>query len=455
MTIASMRITAKTLFPLKSTTMLSASSADTTSLPANLKQMPATQAKLPFSLFFKPIGAQCNLNCRYCYYWNKPSLAGQSSEDELRSHGRIDSSILAAAIEQHIVAQPESNLPIEFIWHGGEPMLAGLGFYQNVIKVQARYLSQGKTQQRKTRAIKNTLQTNGVLISPQWAKFFADNGFMLGVSVDGPQKIHDLSRNDKKGRSSFERTMNGIKLLKTHQVEFNTLSVINNQTYSHGKEIYQFLKDYGSGYMQFQPCLDHQLDQRDEQNWSLTGKQWGKFLCSVFDEWCREDIGKIYVQFFENCLMILMGYPSQMCHHSATCGQQLAMEKDGAVYSCDHYVYPENALGRIHHSDMDASTNDADLVTQTLESIVNSTKQRAFGQMKSQTLSEQCKQCDFILLCQGGCPKYRTMENQYRHPHNVLCDGYQQFFKHALPTLIPMVSAMKNGYSAEYYGLFR
>lgn len=395
------------------------------------------QSKLPFSLFFKPIGSQCNLDCRYCYYWNKHDVTVQ------RHIGR---NILETAIKQHIDAQPDGDRPIEFIWHGGEPLLAGLAFYQTVVEIQSQHLSCTSIQGSKKRSIQNTMQTNGSLITRQWAQFFADQHFMLGISIDGPKELHDISRIDKQGRSSFERTIRGIGHLKTAKVEFNTLSVINNQTYQCGRDIYQFLKLNGSGYMQFQPCLDHELDQRDERNWSLNGAQWGAFLSAVFDQWCKEDIGKVYVQFFENCLMILMGYPSQMCHHSLTCGQQLAMEKDGTVYSCDHYVYEDYTLGKI------AAVADDEAV---LETMVNGATQRGFGQMKSDSLTVQCKQCDFLSLCQGGCPKYRTDLNREGQPHNVLCEGYQLFFKHALPTLIPMVSAMKKGYAPEYYVLFR
>ncbi|MFA0413351.1 anaerobic sulfatase maturase [Vibrio renipiscarius] len=393
--------------------------------------MASTQ--LPFSLFFKPLGSQCNLDCRYCYYWNKHDATHQA---------HIDHKLLDRAIDQHIAAQPVSDRPIDFIWHGGEPLLAGLAFYQSVVERQSHFIS---TLPHKP-LVKNTIQTNGSLISQQWAKFFADHHFMVGISIDGPEHIHDLCRVDKKGNSTFSRTLRGIDHLRRNGVEFNTLSVINNQNYHCGQEIYQFLKQNGSGYMQFQPCLDHELDQRDERNWSLTGEQWGAFLCAVFDQWCANDVGKVYVQFFENCLMILMGYPSQICHHSAECGQQLAIEKDGAIYSCDHYVYPDYQLGKLGED----VSEDA-----SLQSLANSQTQRRFGADKQKTLSQQCQQCDFLPLCQGGCPKYRLVPHPGDEQHNALCAGYQRFFYHALPTLIPMVTAMKNGYSAEYYSLFR
>ncbi|MDD1780799.1 anaerobic sulfatase maturase [Enterovibrio sp. ZSDZ35] len=376
---------------------------------------------VPYSLSIKPVSATCNLNCSYCYYLE--NTAGCSTA--------MDLEILDTAIANHMASQPASARYIDFIWHGGEPLLRGRAFYLHAFEQQRR-LAGG-------RQVINTFQTNGTLINHQWASLFKEHDVMVGVSIDGPQLLNDIARIDRKGRSSFEKTLRGIALLNAHHVEFNTLTVINNRTYRHGAKIYRFLKEHGSGYMQFQPCIDHELDRRSDYDWSLTGKQWGLFLCDVFDAWCEKDVGSVYIQFFENCLMVLMGHASQMCHHSEQCGQQLMMEADGHVFSCDHFGYENHCLGNVHES--------------PIAQLVSSEQQRAFGESKK-TLPDCCSQCDFLPLCHGGCPKNRTDKTSSGEALNALCDGYKQFFTYALPRLLKMVDAMQNGYSPKYHVLF-
>lgn len=382
------------------------------------------KSSTPYSLSIKSESAKCNLDCHYCYYLK--------NEDKKKSG--MDEETLHKMIGNHIQSQPSNTPMIDFMWHGGEPMLRGLDFYQLAIQLQQQYKS--KT------PIKNTIQTNGTLINDRWASFFAQNKFMVGISIDGPRLINDIARIDKSGNSSFERTLRGMRHLKSHHVEFNTLTVINNQSYNYGKNIYQFLKENGSTYLQFQPCIDHEMDRRFDYDWTLTGKQWGQFLCDVFDEWVAQDIGNIYIQFFENCLMILMGHQSQMCHHANTCGQQLMMESNGEVFSCDHYGYSEYKIGNIHH-------NDA-----SLSKMVHSKKHIKFGQDKHDLLSEKCQRCDFKPLCNGGCPKNRVGKTNNGEDLNILCEGYEAFFKHALPVMLKMVDAMKQGYSPVHYPMF-
>lgn len=329
-------------------------------------------SSLPYSLFIKADGGKCNLDCHYCYYL----------KHEDPNAPTMDRQLLENLIRDHIDAQSEGASQVDFIWHGGEPMLSGLGFYQQVIELQKRY-SNGKR-------IVNTLQTNGTLINARWAEFFYQNNFMLGISIDGPNLLNDIARIDKHGKSSFERTMRGVKHLKKQKVDFNTLTVVNNKTYQHGKMIYQFLKESGSDYLQFQPCIDHELDRRSEHDWTLTGKQWGRFLCDVF--------------------------------------------------SCDHFGYADYKLGQLPED--------------TLRQMVNGEVQLAFGQAKQETLSYQCKQCDFLPMCGGGCPKNRLLTAPHGESHNVLCEGYEMFFHHALPHLLRMVDAMQRGYSPVYYKLF-
>lgn len=377
----------------------------------------------PFSLFIKAEGAQCNLDCSYCYYLNKQDENKRSS---------MSIAMMEQIVEAHINAQPCSTEHVDFIWHGGEPMLRGLAFYEEAVLAQEKKAN--------NKRVVNTMQTNGTMINERWASFFSQHKFMLGISIDGPNLLNDIARIDKNGQSSFERTMRGMQHLKKHDVQFNTLTVVNNKTYRHAKTIYQFLHKNGSDYMQFQPCIDHELDRRTGHDWSLTGEQWGQFLCDLFDEWVDADVGKVYIQFFENCLMILMGYPSQMCHHSTTCGQQLMVEHDGNVYSCDHYGYQEHQLGSIK--------------SDTLTAMAISQKQVKFGTNKYHDLNDICHRCDFVQLCQGGCPKNRIASTEDGTAMNHLCQGYKMFFHHALPKLLPMVDAMKKGYSPAYFPLF-
>ncbi|RKF19963.1 anaerobic sulfatase maturase [Alginatibacterium sediminis] len=382
--------------------------------------------QLPFSLIIKPVGSQCNLRCSYCYYINND-----------RQH-KMTIDVLSEMIAQHIQAQPEHTSYVDFIWHGGEPMMRGLSFYESVVSEQKKLKTNKK--------IKNTLQTNGTLITEAWATFFADNNFMIGISIDGPELVHNIGRIDKRGDSSYEKTIKGLALLNKYNVEFNTLTVINNRSFHRGKEIYRSKKEQGCTYLQFQPCIDHELDRISDHDWSLSGSQWGTFLCDVFDEWCIEDIGTTYVQFFENCLAILMDYPSQMCHHAPTCGQQLIAEANGEVFSCDHFAYQSHSLGQC--------TDPSDKEYSSLKEMVNSSDQREFGENKRNQLAQQCLSCDFLPLCNGGCPKNRTLSTQHNEPLNSLCIGYKQFFHYALPRLLKMVDAMKNGYSPMCHQLF-
>ncbi|MUJ27383.1 anaerobic sulfatase maturase [Aliivibrio fischeri] len=384
----------------------------------------ATTSSTPYGLFIKAESARCNLDCHYCYYL----------KNEDKNKPGMDTETLNKLVSNHIQSQPPQIPVIDFIWHGGEPMMKGVAFYQTAIELQQAHQS--------TAPIQNTIQTNGTLINERWAAFFAQHNFMVGISIDGPQLINDIARIDKSGNSSFERTMRGIQHLKQQNVEFNTLTVINNKSYKHGKAIYRFLKENGSTYLQFQPCIDHEMDRRFDYDWTLTGKQWGEFLCNVFDEWAANDIGKIYVQFFENCLMILMGHQSQMCHHAETCGQQLMIESNGDVFSCDHYAYNNYKIGNIN--DNNAS----------LAQMVNSPEQMLFGQNKHDSLNQKCLRCDFKPLCNGGCPKNRVDKINNGENHNVLCEGYEHFFKHALPTMLKMIDAMKQGYSPIHYPMF-
>ena len=376
---------------------------------------------IPYSLFIKAEGAKCNLDCSYCYYLQR----------EHKQHSSMSEQTLEYIVKNHIQAQPKKNAQVDFIWHGGEPMLRGLPFYQKAVELQQKH--------RHQHHIRNTIQTNGTLINQRWATFFKQHKFMVGISIDGPSLQNDIARIDKQGKSSFERTMRGLQHLNDQQVEFNTLTVINNRTYRRGKAIYEFLRENGSSYLQFQPCIDHDLDRRSGYDWSLTGKQWGQFLCEVFDEWCREDIGSVYIQFFENCLMILMGYPSLMCHHSPTCGQQLMAEANGDIYSCDHFGYDDYKLGNACRI--------------RLKALVGSKQQRKFGQDKLDTLSQQCQSCDFLPLCSGGCPKNRVTKTAEGEPINVLCEGYEMFFRYALPRMLKMTDAMRQGHSPAHYQL--
>lgn len=373
-----------------------------------------------FHVMAKPIGPICNLDCKYCFYLEKESLYPQVEKWSMREE------VLESYIRQYIEAH---DAPVvNFAWQGGEPTLLGVQYFRRLVELQKRYAN-GK-------AITNAFQTNGVLLNDAWAEFFRENQFLIGVSIDGPRRLHDAYRVDKGGKPSFDRVMRGIETLKRHKVDFNTLTTVHRANAESPLEVYQFLKESGSGYMQFIPIVErisHQatgnglhlvspefIGAAQVAPWSVGPRQFGRFLCAIFDEWVRHDVGRYFVQLFDVSLEMWAGMEASLCVFRRTCGTALAIEHCGDLYSCDHFVYPENRLGNIMESPM--------------ATLVESAQQRRFGEAKESTLPRYCRDCDVRFACNGECPKHRFLTTPDGEAGlNYLCEGYKMFFHHVDP----------------------
>ena len=392
-----------------------------------------------FHLLAKPTGAQCNLDCDYCFFLSKEMLYPDSrfrmSDEQLEEYVR-------QLIEAH-ARVPE----VTIAWQGGEPTLMGLDFFRRSVEVAERYLKPGQ------RAV-HTIQTNGTLIDGEWAEFFRENDYLVGISIDGPEEIHDAYRVTKGGRGTFEKVMRGLGHLRAAGVEFNALTTLHAANAGRGSEVYRFLRDEcGARYMQFIPIIERipeaeadgtvpwsswrdrpLYEQRGEfvTGRSITGEQYGRFLIEVFEEWVRRDVGEVYVQMFDVALANWYGEPPGLCVHSETCGLALALEHNGDLYSCDHFVEPDYRLGNIAETPM-------------IE-LVASPRQREFGQDKLDTLPQQCLDCDVRFACHGGCPKDRFIYTPDGEPGlNYLCDGYLEFFHHINEPMRAMCELLKLG----------
>ncbi len=351
-----------------------------------------------FTTLVKPGGSACNLNCRYCYYLEKAGLYG--GKEPIMSQ-----ELLEMYIRQYIEAC-ESEV-VEFCWHGGEPLMLGLDYFRKALRFQAKYAS-GKR-------IHNSLQTNGTLIDDTWCNFFADNDFLVGLSIDGPQDIHDANRVNKGGRPTFRKVFSSTELMRRKHVEFNTLSVVSSLSEGRGAEIYRFLRDScGSRFMQFLPAEDW-LEDGSRAPWSVGSEAYGQFLCDIFDEWVRRDIGRCYVQIFDVTLSLLCGLPSGICTMAETCGEGLAVEHNGDVYPCDHFVTPEHLLGNIRET--------------PLAELFDGAQRLKFALFKRNGLDPACLDCEFFTLCHGGCPGHRE------NGKNALCAGLKMFFRHSMPAM--------------------
>ena len=380
----------------------------------------AQPALTAFHIMTKPMGPICNLDCRYCFYLEKENLY------PAKTNWAMPEDVLETYVRGYIQSQ---NVPqVSFAWQGGEPTLLGVDYFEKVVELQTKY-AEGKR-------IENAFQTNGVLLDDQWCEFLAKNRFLVGLSIDGPQKLHDHYRVDKGGQPTFKRVMRGLGYLKKHGVEFNTLTVVQRHNSHHPLEVYRFLRENGSGFVQFIPIVERiaNTPNRDGlvlispesdasarvSEWSVEPLQYGKFLCAIFDEWVRNDVGRCFVQMFDVALESWMGYPASLCVFRETCGSAMAIEHNGDLYSCDHFVYPENKLGNIMES--------------PLSSLVNSTRQHQFGQDKLDTLPQYCRECDVRFACNGECPKHRFIRTpDGEEGLNYLCAGYKKFFNHIDP----------------------
>jgi uncharacterized protein len=387
-----------------------------------------------FHIMTKPIGPLCNLDCSYCFYLEKEKLYPGASQ------WAMPPEILERYISGYIAAQPPDAPEIHFAWQGGEPTLLGVDFFRNIVALQQKHAA-GKT-------IRNALQTNATLIDDEWAAFLAENNFLVGVSIDGPRELHDVYRVDKGHAPTFDRVLRGIAHLKAHSVEFNTLTVVHRRNSQHPLEVYRFLKEAGSGFIQFIPVVERKAAQCSSDNlvliqpsssqaaevtpWSVEPLAYGKFLAAIFDEWVKQDVGRIFIQQFDVALESWLGLQQTLCVFRPTCGSALALEHNGDLYSCDHFVYPEHKLGNLADSG--------------LRQMVSSPQQKAFGLAKRDTLPRMCRQCDVRFACNGECPKHRFLTTPDGDPGlNYLCAGYKHFFHHIDPFMQFMATELRAG----------
>lgn len=378
----------------------------------------------------KPIGPICNLDCKYCFYLEKENLYGTSDF-------KMQTDVLEEFIKQKVEA---TNAPlVNFAWQGGEPTLLGVEYFRKVTELQQKY-ADGKK-------IENTFQTNGALLSDEWCEFFAENDFLIGFSIDGPEELHDKYRVNKGNKPTFNSVIKGLEYLKKHQVDFNTLTVVHDYNSKYPLEVYNFLKEIGSGFMQFIPIVERCAKESNERDltlvspdyegeaqvteWSVAPEDYGDFLIRIFDEWVREDVGKYFVQMFDVALESWYGKQPSLCVFRETCGDAMAIEHNGDLYSCDHYVYPENKLGSI--------------MTEHLSKLVESPQQTKFGQDKLDTLPQYCINCEVRFACNGECPKHRfTKTPDGEEGLNYLCAGYKKFFNHVDPYMRIMADEIRN-----------
>ncbi|RJV32898.1 anaerobic sulfatase-maturation protein [Bacteroides sp. AF25-38AC] len=384
----------------------------------------------PLYVMLKPVGAVCNLACDYCYYLEKMSLYENSPKYVMGEE------LLEKFIEEYINSQTMPQ--ILFTWHGGETLMRPLSFYQKAMELQQKYA--------KGRTIDNCIQTNGTLLTDEWCKFFHDNHWLVGVSIDGPQEFHDEYRKNKQGRPSFVKVMRGIHLLDKHQVEWNALAVVNDFNAGYPMDIYHFFKEIGCRYIQFTPIVERIYQHTDGRHlaaldeggcerladFSVTPGQWGNFLCTIFDEWVKNDVGRCYIQLFDSTLANWVGGQPGVCTMAKTCGHAGVMEFNGDVYSCDHFVFPQYKLGNIY--------------SKTLVEMMYSERQRSFGQSKQSSLPAQCRECRYLFACNGECPKNRFCKTASGEPGlNYLCKGYYQFFDHVAPYMDYMKRELMQG----------
>ena len=381
-------------------------------------ETPSTPFARPLYVMLKPVGAHCNLRCSYCYYLEKAHLyQGQPKQV-------ISEELLERFIEEYIGAQTMSE--VLFTWHGGEAFMRPLSFYKKAVELQRRHA--------RGRFISNCIQTNGTLITREWCEFLKANNWLVGVSIDGPQEFHDEYRRGSNGSPTFRKVMQGIEMLNKYGVEWNAMAVVNDFNADYPLDFYRFFKSIGCNYIQFTPIVErikqhsdgrHLAHLRDGDDcpiadFTVSPEQWGDFLCAVFDEWVKQDVGKVFIQLFDSTLANWAGVEPGVCTMAQRCGHAAVMEFNGDVYSCDHFVFPEYKLGNIY--------------TSSLVEMLYSDSQQAFGDMKLKSITRQCRECPFLFACNGECPKNRFARSTYGEPgQNYLCAGYRRFFGHVAP----------------------
>lgn len=384
----------------------------------------------------KPSSSKCNIDCSYCFYLEKHHLYPDSSQRQYMSLETLE-----LYIQQHIEAQTSKQ--VVFAWQGGEPTLLGLAFYQQAMKLQRHY--------GKGKEIINTFQTNGILLDDEWCQFFKQNNFLIGISIDGPRELHDQYRRTRSGKPTHHLVEAAIDMLKRHQVDFNTLTVVSNVNVEHPEEVYDYLKQLGSQHMQFIPLVERKAEVTTQDGltllhperlevtrvtkWSVDGEKFGLFMSTIFHHWVRADVGRVWVQWFENTYALTAGESPQICVFSPICGSAFALEANGDLYACDHYVYPEFKLGNIAQT--------------SLSQLNQSHTNLNFAQAKQEKLSQECRSCQYLSLCHGGCPKHRfALSNANRAEQNYLCKGYKTFFSYSAPYFHLMKQLHEAGYPA-------
>ena len=385
----------------------------------------------------KPIGPVCNLRCEYCFYLEKETFYPDGEQY------RMSDEVLEAYIRQ--VAEAHADIPeLLFAWQGGEPTLLGIEFFEKALALEKRYAG-GKT-------VRNTIQTNGTMIDDDWCRFLKKNGFLVGLSLDGPAEVHDRYRRDAGGEGTFAKVMRALKLMKKHGVEFNVLACVNRETSKHPLEVYRWFKDNGVEFIQFIPIVELAPNEETSDlglqlgvpsdpgseetaarvtDWTVDPEDWGDFLNTIFDEWVRNDVGSVFVMNFEWALVSFIGLQMPACFFSPTCGKAGIIEHNGDVYSCDHYMYPKYRLGNV--------------LTDNLNGMMDSQQQRSFGRLKEK-LPRYCNECRVLKACYGECPKHRFAVTPDGEPGlNYLCGGYKKYFNHVLPYLKAMSDLLNAG----------
>jgi len=378
-----------------------------------------------FHVMAKPTGSACNLNCEYCFFLKKEKLYPGS---HFRMSDEVHEAYLRQLLEAHQVPQ------VTVAWQGGEPTLMGLDFFKRSVELQKKYAKPG------TR-IENTFQTNGILLDDEWCRFFHENNFLIGLSIDGPRELHDFYRKDKGGHGTFDRVVHAVRTLQAHRVEFNILCTVNSQNSKRPLDVYRFFRDeLRAGYVQFIPIVERDNETGYQEGSRVTDRsvepeQWGNFLIAIFDEWLKRDVGTTFVLNFDGALAGWLDMAGTVCIFGPTCGLGMALEHNGDFYSCDHFVEPGYLLGNI--------------LKTPLVDLVASEKQRKFGEDKKDTLPRTCLECEFLRVCHGECPKNRFVEGPGGDTGlNYLCAGYKAFFKHADQAMRIMADLLRQDRSA-------
>ncbi|MCL2045182.1 MAG: anaerobic sulfatase maturase [Oscillospiraceae bacterium] len=375
-------------------------------------ETPATTT--PYMVMAKPVGSRCNMQCTYCYYTEERS--------PVKSDNRrvMSDETLEAFIRQYVESSDESV--VYFVWHGGEPTLAGLNFFERVIALQEQYQSDGQI-------CRNNLQTNGLLLDDRWCSFLSKHDFDVGLSIDGTQLLHDKYRIDRGGNGTYERVAESIRLLRSHGIKSDLLCTVNADTVRTPLDVYRGLRSFGTEWMQFIPIVRHENGVVTKD--SVTAEGYGSFLCAIFDEWLLNDLGKVNVQLFSETARVWAGGSAALCWMAAECGRVLIVEKDGGVYSCDHFVDSIHYLGDISDTQLDK--------------LVDLPFQKSFGNKKSSALTDECRACSWLSVCNGGCPKDRFVTNtDGNHGTNYLCQGLKQFFSYAHPAVSMVTTLSRN-----------